>query len=152
MLRHARLEDAGAVATVLLESRRAFLSFAPSPHSEDDIRQWVRDVLLPGGRVVVWEEHGHIVGVLATSEDEGSAWIDQLYLLPGFLRQGIGSKLLTYAHGILRRPIRLYIFQQNDRAKRFYERHGYKPIEFTNGQGNEEKCPDVLYELQVPDA
>ena len=48
------------------------------------------------------------------------------------------------------RPIRLYTFQTHSLARRFYERHGYKAIEFTDGQGNEEKCPDVLYELGAP--
>jgi hypothetical protein len=27
----------------------------------------------------------------------------------------------------------------------FYERHGFMAIEFTDGSGNEEKEPDVLY-------
>ena len=150
MLRFAGPEDASAVATVLIESRRTFLPFAPSAHPEHGVRQWVRDVLVPGGRVVVWKEYGDVVGVLATSEDEYFAWIDQLYLLPGFVGQGIGSKMLAHAHAVLHKPIRLYTFQQNEGARRFYERHGYKTIEFTDGQGNEEKCPDVLYELQAP--
>jgi hypothetical protein len=46
-------------------------------------------------------------------------------------------------------PIRLYTFQANAGARRFYERHGFVPIEFTDGQANEERCPDVLYELRT---
>ncbi len=58
--------------------------------------------------------------------------------------------MLAHVHAVLHKPIRLYTFQQNEGARRFYERHGYKTIEFTDGQGNEENCPDVLYELQAP--
>ena len=48
-------------------------------------------------------------------------------------------------------PIRLYTFQANLGARRFYERHGFSAIEFTDGEGNRERCPDVLYEL-APEA
>jgi GNAT superfamily N-acetyltransferase len=67
---------------------------------------------------------------------------------PRVLGKGIGSVLLAHAIGTLARPIRLYTFQQNVGARRFYERHGFLAIEFTEGEDNEEKCPDVLYELR----
>jgi hypothetical protein len=41
----------------------------------------------------------------------------------------------------------LWCFQRNTRARRFYERRGFAPIRFTDGSANEERCPDVLYEL-----
>lgn len=147
LLRSAHSGDADVIATVLFESRRAFLPFLPSLYSEHEVRHWVLHVLLASGKVTVAEVHGRVVGVLAVSEDSHAAWIDQLYLLPGFDGQGIGGQLLSYAHETLPRPIRLYTFQQNHGARNFYERHGYKPIEFTDGHGNEERCPDILYEL-----
>ncbi len=85
--------------------------------------------------------------MLAVSETDDAAWIDQLYVLPGHENQGLGSDLLRFAHDSLRKPIRLFTFQQNIGARRFYERHGYKVVAVSDGQGNEEKCPDVLYEL-----
>jgi hypothetical protein len=39
-------------------------------------------------------------------------------------------------------------FQPNNEARRFHERNGFSPIRFTAGGANEEKCPDVLYELR----
>jgi GNAT superfamily N-acetyltransferase len=138
-------EDADAVATILIESRRAFLPFAPSAHPERDVRNWVKNRLLPTGRVVVWEEGGTVVAVLATSEESTCSWIDQLYVLPGWDGKGIGTKLLQHAHDALSQPIHLYAFQENVGARRFYERNGYKAVQFTDGQGNEERCPDVLY-------
>ena len=148
MIRTAHpVEDAEAVATVLIESRRAFLPFAPSAHSEADVRKWVRSRLLPSGSVAVWEETGSVVGVLATSVETACSWIDQLYVLPGWNGKSIGTALLQHAHKALPRPIHLYTFQENAGARRFYERNGYKAVEFTDGQGNEERCPDVLYVL-----
>ena len=146
MIRNASTEeDFEAVATVLIESRRAFLPFAPSAHPEYEVRQWVRDHLLRTNRVVVWEEDGSIVAVLATTEEPTVSWINQLYVLPGWNGRRIGTSLLQHAHGTLPKPIQLYTFQENAGARRFYERNGYEAVQFTEGQSNEEKCPDVLY-------
>ena len=68
-------------------------------------------------------------------------------MLSGWTGRGIGSRLLGHAHGGLLRSIRLWTFQANAGARRFYERHGYRAIAFTDGRENEERCPDVLYEL-----
>jgi hypothetical protein len=35
-------------------------------------------------------------------------------------------------------------------ALSFYERHGFRAIAFSDGSANEERCPDVLYELASP--
>jgi len=43
-------------------------------------------------------------------------------------------------------PIRLYTFQANGGARRFYERHGFQPVAFSGGRDNEECCPDILFE------
>jgi ribosomal protein S18 acetylase RimI-like enzyme len=72
--------------------------------------------------------------------------------MPGHTGQGVGAQLLQAAHGRLMPPIRLYTFQANTGARRFYERHGYKAIALTDGSGNEERCPDVLYEWRGADA
>ncbi len=47
-----------------------------------------------------------------------------------------------------RRPdgFALWVFQQNDGARRFYERHGLRLVRETDGSGNEERTPDALYE------
>jgi len=146
-LRPAAPSDASAIAEVLVESRRAFLPFLPFAHPPHEVRRWVAEHLIAFGRVTVTEQDGKVVAVLATSEDEAQSWIDQLYVLPGYERRGLGSQLLEHAHAILPRPIRLYTFQANAGARQFYERFGYQVIKLTDGQLNEEKCPDVLYEI-----
>ncbi|OWQ46344.1 hypothetical protein CDL60_16225 [Roseateles noduli] len=146
-LRPAIDADALDVATVLMASRDVYLPFAPMAHTGAEVRAWVREVLLPAGNVTVACEDARIVGVLATSIEGGIAWIEQLYLMPGWTGRGIGARLLAHALASLRRPIRLYTFQANEGARAFYERHGFVAIAFTDGAGNEERCPDVLYEL-----
>ena len=149
VLRSAVDSDAPAVADVLISSRRTFIPYAPMAQSPSEVRQWVKRTLIPSRGVTVACASEEVVGVLATSEAEGIGWIDQLYVLPGFVGQGIGARLLKHGLASLVRPVRLYTFQANAGARRFYDKHGFKAIEFTDGSTNEERCPDVLLELAV---
>ncbi|WP_218929516.1 GNAT family N-acetyltransferase [Piscinibacter gummiphilus] len=148
VLRPATDADAPAVADVLIATRRAFMPYAPMAHDPADVRRWVREVLVPSGGVTVACVAEAVAGVLATSESDGSAWVDQLYVAPGFTGRGIGATLLGHAMVSCRRPLRLHCFQANLGARRFYERHGFRAVAFTDGQANEERCPDVLFEFR----
>jgi ribosomal protein S18 acetylase RimI-like enzyme len=148
-LRSANAADAPRVADLLIDTRRAFMPYAPSAHSEPDVRDWVASHLFPTGGVVVAEVDGHVVGAMASTTEDGASWITQMAVEPRMVGRGVGSALLAHATAILARPIRLYTFQQNVGARRLYERHGFQAIEFTGGESNEERCPDVLYEFRA---
>ena len=45
--------------------------------------------------------------------------------------------------------LRLYTFQCNVGARRFYERAGFAAVEFGNGSNNEESEPDIRYERPI---
>ena len=125
------------------------MPYAPSAHPEPDVREWVASYVIPTGGVVVAEVDGHIVGAMATTVEDGTSWITQMAVDPGMVGRGIGSVMLALATEKLPLLVRLYTFQENVGAQRFYERHGFQAIEFTDGEDNEEKCPDVLYELRA---
>jgi GNAT superfamily N-acetyltransferase len=146
-LRPAAVEDAARVAEVLIGTRAAFMPYAPSAHSEDEVCEWLAQSLIPSGGVIVAERQGTVVAMMATEQAEECSRITQMAVDPGLVGQGIGSFLLVHAMHTLRRPVRLWTFQANTGARRFYERHGFLAIQFTDGQGNEERCPDILYEL-----
>ncbi len=147
LLRPARPDDAVAVARVLIESRRVLMPFAPSAHSDEETRQWVAHTLLPSGAVVVAQVDAAVVGVLAASQVESVACIDQLSVLPSHAARGVGRALLAHALRTLPRPLQLYTFQANHHARAFYERHGFCAVAFSDGASNEEHGPDVLYRL-----
>jgi ribosomal protein S18 acetylase RimI-like enzyme len=145
-LRAARLGDAGAVADVYLRSRKELVACAPLAHSDEAVREWVRERLIPAARTTVALVQGRVVGLLAVSQDAEFGWIDQLYVLPGWVGRGIGTRLLDLARAELTPPVRLYTFQCNQLARGFYERRGFRAIAFGDGSANEERCPDILYE------
>lgn len=145
-VRAATLQDADAVAQVLCESRRVFVAHAPMAHAPEQVRDWAAQVLIPGGGVWVATRGREVVGMLAVSGSVSERCVEHLYVKPGHTGQGIGAMLLQTAHQLLVPPIRLHTFQASGDARRFYERHGYVVVCCTDGSGNEERCPDVLYE------
>jgi len=41
--------------------------------------------------------------------------------------------------------LKLWTFQRNTNARRFYEKHGFIADRMTDGMGNEEREPDMRY-------
>ena len=142
-LRRAGPDDARAVADVLIRSRNASVGSIPAAvHSDDEIREWIKTVVIPEREVWLVESgEGRVLAVLVLDGD----WIDQLYVDPTWTGMGLGSRLVELAKS--RRPagLQLWTFVTNIEARRFYERHGFVAAEMTDGSGNEEKEPDVRF-------
>jgi ribosomal protein S18 acetylase RimI-like enzyme len=146
-LKSATASDSARIAQLLIDARTAFMPYAPSAHTDEEVRSWVATSMVRSGDVILALASGATVGVMATKQECNCSWITQMTVDPAHVGRRIGSSLLAHALLILRRPILLYTFQANTGARRFYERHGFRAIQFTDGRTNEERCPDVLYEL-----
>jgi GNAT superfamily N-acetyltransferase len=146
-LRPAGSADAAAIAEVWLRSFDAALPTVRRAHPDDEVRGWIRDVLVPRHDTWVAEVGGTVVGVLALSD----GWIDQLYLDPDWRGRGIGDRFVGLAQRRQPSGLQLWTFQVNAAACRFYERHGFVAVERTTGEGNEEREPDVRYVWPPPD-
>jgi GNAT superfamily N-acetyltransferase len=151
ILRPATPADAEEIAALYLASRKTFLPYAPLAHTDEEVREFFTKTLVPSGRVTVAATADGLAGMVAISRDNPFNWIRHFYLHPSAVGRGIGTRLLKHAIATLGPPIRLSTFQANTGARRFYERHGFAAIAFSDGSTNEEKCPDVLYEFN-PDA
>jgi len=139
-VRRAASEDAPAVAELFLDSFHATYEF-PLAHTDDEVRGWVRDHLIPDSEAWVAIDDERVVALLVVAP----GWIEQLYVEPTRLGVGIGSRLVDLAKTRSPDGLTLWTFQVNARARRFYERHGFVVVELTDGSGNEERQPDVRY-------
>ena len=118
----------------------------PELHTPDEDRWFIREVVLSETEVWVAECDGVVTGFTALGKRSGVEFMEHLYVAPDHQRRGIGGELMERAKE--RRPagFRLWVFQGNASARDFYERHGLRLLELTDGSGNEEKEPDALYE------
>jgi GNAT superfamily N-acetyltransferase len=137
--------DSEAIAAVYLASRKECIPYAPLAHSDEAVYYWVAEVLIKTNHIIAASKEGVVYGFIATASVEGRQWINHLYIHPQHTGLGIGSALLEYVLNNIPRPVYLYTFQANTSARRFYERYGFLALEFGNGSGNEEGCPNVLY-------
>jgi GNAT superfamily N-acetyltransferase len=139
ILRRATADDAAPIAVLL--RFRVSLPFLPELHTPEQDLAFIAQRVLPTHEVWVAVSEATICGFIAFRQ----GWIDHLYVHPDRQGQGIGPGLLAKALAD-RQPMRLWTFQKNARARRFYEQRGFTVVEMTDGAGNEEKEPDVLYE------
>jgi ribosomal protein S18 acetylase RimI-like enzyme len=140
-IRRAEPADADAIADVYLASFGATYDFGLA-HTDDEVRAWIRDSVVSAGATwVAVAPGGAIVGMMVVVAGE----LDQLYVRPDRLGEGIGRRLLDVARLESPEGLRLYTFQVNARARRFYERNGFVAEWFGDGSANEEGQPDVRY-------
>lgn len=142
-VRPAEAGESPAIAAVFLAARRGLLPDIPMVHPDADAPRWIRDILFATTAIWVAVEDGGIVAMMSLSP----GWLEHLYVHPQAQGRGIGAALLETAkrsdHGAA--GLRLWTFQANAKARRFYERHGFAAEAFTDGSGNEERTPDVRY-------
>lgn len=143
-LRRAIARDAPEAADVWLCSFAAALPTVVRPRTDDEVRAYFREVVVPQRETWVADagaEDG-IVGVMVLGDGE----LSQLYLHPDWRGRGLGDRFVALAKERNPGGLGLWAFQVNKPARRFYERHGFVAVTFTDGGGNEEREPDVRYE------
>ncbi|HET7181284.1 MAG TPA: GNAT family N-acetyltransferase [Candidatus Limnocylindrales bacterium] len=142
-IRRAEPADAAAVADVFLRSFHATYAF-PLAHTDSEVREWVRARLVPEMETWVAVPAGRPEEILGFATIE-PGWLEQLYVDPDHLGEGIGRHLLAKAKERQPDGLLLWTFQVNARARRFYERNGFTVVRFGDESNNEEHQPDVQY-------
>ena len=135
MIRRAALVDVEAIVGIF-EPSFASLDFLPRLHDHEENVAYFRRQVLEGEAYLLGR------GFAIVRDDE----LSHLYVHPDAIGRGIGRALLEHVKALRPRGFELWVFQQNERARRFYERNGCRAIRFTNGELNGERTPDVLYE------
>ena len=137
-LRPAGSQDGDAIAAVFGAARRRALAYLPVLHTAEEDRAYFAGVVADGAGTVAVED-GRVVAFVAL----GPAQVEHLYVEPAYWRRGIGSALLRHAQAVRPDGLDLWVFQRNTGAIAFYERHGFRIAERTDGAGNEEREPDA---------
>jgi GNAT superfamily N-acetyltransferase len=140
-IRPAAPTDTETIEEVFIAAA-ASMDYLPTLHTEAETRTFVRDVLLPNNEVWVAEEAGRVIGFAGLGDD----CLRHLYVETEEQNRGVGAALLTAAKKHRPTGLRLWVFQKNLGARRFYERHGFTLVRLTDGEKNDEREPDALYE------
>jgi len=138
VIRRATAEDAGAIGRLFARARD-LMTYLPRIPDEDrpKLGGWIIE------RHEVWVDEAESIWGFAGL---GPGWLDHLYVDPSVQDRGIGSALLNHAKAVEPSGLQLWVFQKNEGARRFYERHGFRLVELTDGAANQEREPDARYE------
>jgi ribosomal protein S18 acetylase RimI-like enzyme len=145
LVRPAAADDSDTIADVYVASFGG-LHYLPPLHTDDEKRAWIKSVVLRSQEVWVAEETGAVIGFASLS----ARTLELIYVHPEAQGRGAGTALLEEVKRQRPHGFRLWVFQRNEGARRFYERRGCRLVRLTDGSGNEEREPDALYEW-IPD-
>ncbi|WP_191303678.1 GNAT family N-acetyltransferase [Lentzea cavernae] len=131
-VRLAVFDDAPAVAAVHVQTwQSAYRGLVPDAELDnlsvaDRTAMWKRAI--PRGGVWVAELDGTVVGFAAvgpSDEPDAAFKLYAIYVLPSASGRGLGFELaLASLEG--RQDVALWVFEENPRARRFYERLGFR--------------------------
>jgi ribosomal protein S18 acetylase RimI-like enzyme len=125
---------------------RGAMPWLPDLHTPADDRWFLREIVLPNEEVWIAEIDRQPAGFVALGSREGVAYLQHIYVRPEHQRRGLGGELIDHAKKLRPAGFDLWVFQRNDGARRFYEKHGLRLVELTDGSENEEREPDARYE------
>ena len=127
-VRMAEKEDFDALGRVMAVSfRTAFAPFISQETlnacaREESCAQLLRGLWEAGQlHILVGKLDGRVCGLLAW---EGSE-LQAIHSLPESWGSGLGAAMLSEALSKMPRPVTLWAFKENKRARRFYEKHGF---------------------------
>lgn len=152
-IRQAWPDDASAVAGVYVRSWRvAFAGLVPQHYldamdpalEESEWKTRIAETRWPSSGVLVAETEAGIIGFTGfgpCQETPAIAEIGTLYALPEVWGTGIGKQLMLATLTTLRKAeytqATLWVLEDNERARRFYETAGWRPdgaaVEDTTG-------------------
>jgi len=144
-LRPARPDEKDALAELFQRARNSWTFVPPVP---DEVLPKIADDMFEQ-HDAVWlaEDSGRPVGLMAIERSRhGWEVLEKLYVEPDAQNRGVGTALLEKAKELRPDGFVLWVFQRNEGARRFYERHGFRLVKLTDGAENMEREPDALYE------
>ena len=137
-LRSARSTDAGAVGAILSEFIDT-TDWMPRIHTRaEDLAH--AGAMIERGWVTVAEIDGQVVGFAAREGND----LDALYIRADARGAGIGTRFIQNFKSTMA-VIKLWTFEANEGAQRFYRRHGFAEVARTDGARNDERLPDIQF-------
>jgi len=116
VIRRATPDDVEEIVAIF-EPSFGTLDFLPTLHTHEEHLAWFERRLR--------EDEGFILGRgFAVLQDD---WLTYLYVHPDAIGTGIGHALFEHATTLRPDGMQFWVFQQNERARRFYEAQGWCP-------------------------
>ena len=140
-LRSGEPDDVAPIA-LMMRSTYDRMTYIPRLHTPEEDLAFIAGLVADHEVWVAEDDDTGVLGFVVLATDQ----LLQIHVSPDEQNEGVGGRLLAQAKE--RRPegFTLWVFQKNEGARRFYERHGLELVRVTDGKGNEENEPDAQYQ------
>ncbi len=136
--RHYRPQDFEATVRLWHEVGVAAHAYVSQRFAYAEYAAYFRDVMSLGCAIWLAEESGQLAGFIILRGD----FVDQLYVAVARQRQGIGRALVARAQVHSPEGLWLRCFVRNTNARAFYERLGFRIVDFGVSEEGE---PEIRY-------
>jgi ribosomal protein S18 acetylase RimI-like enzyme len=137
-LRHYRPQDFDATVRLWYEVGRAAHAYVSERFSYADYAAYFRDAMSLGCAIWLAEVAEQLTGFIILRGD----FVDQLYVAVAHQRRGIGCTLMARARVHSPEGLWLRCFVRNTNARAFYERQGFRVVDFGVSEEGE---PEMRY-------
>jgi ribosomal protein S18 acetylase RimI-like enzyme len=131
-------KDAAEISQIL-EDWAASNCEIPLVHNVEERADYGRWLLERTSVTMIHNSSG-VVGFLALEKHI----IQALYIKKGFQGFGFGQAAIKFAQKQFK-ELRLWVFQSNIGAQKFYQRLGFQIVEKSDGEDNDYRLPDIFY-------
>jgi len=131
-------KDAAEISQIL-EDWAASNSEIPLVHNVEERADYGRWLLEHTSVTMIHNSIG-VVGFLALEKHI----IQALYIKKDFQGFGFGQAAIKFAQKQFE-ELRLWVFQSNIGAQKFYQRLGFQIVEKSDGEDNDYRLPDIFY-------
>ena len=125
VIRRATADDVEEIVAIF-EPSFALLDFLPRLHTHEENLGFFGRCVRDGEAYILGRGFALLDG----------DWLTHLYVHPDEIGTGVGHALFEHVTTLRPDGLQFWVFQQNERARRFYEAHGAVAVEFTDGEGN----------------
>jgi GNAT superfamily N-acetyltransferase len=129
MIRSLLPSDFDNILKVINDAAHAYKGIIPDDRWKEPYMSSaeLKEEIESGVRFFGWTEGKHLLGVTGIQRIKDVTLLRHAYVLPGFQRKGIGTRLLKYLLGLANTPeILVGTWVDATWAIRFYEKHGFK--------------------------
>jgi GNAT superfamily N-acetyltransferase len=131
MIRSLLPSDFDAILKVINDAAQAYQGVIPDDRWKEPYMSAgeLKEEIEAGVRFFGWVEGRHLLGVAGIQALKDTTLIRHAYVLRGYQRKGIGTKLLEYLVGLAETPeVLVGTWAAAAWAIRFYEKHGFRLV------------------------
>ena len=132
MIRKCTENDFDSMYEIINDAARAYEGVIPADrwHEPYMPREYLRHEIDAGVEFWGCEDQGRLIGVMGIQEVQDLTLIRHAYVRTALRNKGSGGKLIVHLKTLITRPTLVGTWAAATWAVRFYERHGFKRVDW----------------------